>query len=279
MPFTPTTITLHEAGPDAPYKWRMTTPLRWSGTFRGEERQLEVPTAPEAFTTDLASVPRILTWLLPRYGKYTKAAVLHDYLCQRFGADPADPDPPGAPPLQPLADRSDADELFREVMRELEVPGLRREIMWAAVSWGTLATSLVPGRRSRPTARRLGRAIAAAGTGGAAVLLLRRRTVRTAVAVVALVPAALLTGGTVALGRPDRARDALLIYPLTLLCSPLLAIGGVLGAVLFGFLAVEDACRGFPEARRILRDLFSEEAKAEKLGTPQFARLAAVIES
>lgn len=144
----------------------MTTPLRWTGTHRGQVRQLEVPRAPEPFTTDLASAPRILTWLLPGYGKYTKAAVLHDYLCQRFGADPA-----------------------------------------------------------------------------------------------------------------DRARDALLIYPLTLLCSPLLAIGGVLGAVLFGFLAVEDACRGFPQARRILRDLRSEEAKAEKLGTPQFARLAAVMES
>jgi hypothetical protein len=29
----------------------------------------------------------------------------------------------------------------------------------------------------------------------------------------------------------------------------------------------------------LLRDLFSREAKLEKLATPQFARLAAVIES
>lgn len=279
MPFTPTTVTLHEAGPDAPYQWRMTAPLHWTGTFRGEARQLEVPTTPEPFTTDLASVPRILTWLLPRYGKYTKAAVLHDYLCQRFKADPADPDPPGAPPLQPLADRSDADELFRDVMKELEVPGLRRWLMWVAVSWGTLFTCLVPGRRSRPVLRWVGRAIVVGAVVALGWNLVARRDVPAVVVTALGVPAAVLVAGTVALGRADRVRAALVIYPVTLLCSPLLAIGAALAAVLFAFLAVEDACRGFPVARRFLRDLFSKEAKAEKLGTPQFARLAAVMES
>jgi Protein of unknown function (DUF1353) len=120
MPFTPTTVTLHEAGPDAPYKWRMTEPLEWSGKFRGQEKQVEVPTSPDPFTTDLASVPRPLTWLFPRYGQYTKAAILHDYLCQEFRKPPDRPTPQS---LLPLADRSDADELFRNVMAELGVPG------------------------------------------------------------------------------------------------------------------------------------------------------------
>ena len=33
------------------------------------------------FRTDFASVPRVVTWLIPRYGRYTKAAIVHDYLC------------------------------------------------------------------------------------------------------------------------------------------------------------------------------------------------------
>jgi len=35
---------------------------------------------PTGFVTDLASVPRALWWLYPPHGKYTRAAVLHDYL-------------------------------------------------------------------------------------------------------------------------------------------------------------------------------------------------------
>ncbi|MEO5842937.1 MAG: DUF1353 domain-containing protein [Acidimicrobiales bacterium] len=37
-------------------------------------------TVPAGFRTDLASVPRAFVWLLPRYGRYTRAAILHDYL-------------------------------------------------------------------------------------------------------------------------------------------------------------------------------------------------------
>jgi len=32
------------------------------------------------FVTDFASIPRPLWWLLPKWGKYGKAAVIHDYL-------------------------------------------------------------------------------------------------------------------------------------------------------------------------------------------------------
>lgn len=76
--------------------------------------------------TDFASVPRVFVWLLPRYGRYTKAAILHDHLCRV----PDDPRP-----------RSEADRIFREAMRELEVAFLRRWIMWAAVRLGALTTS------------------------------------------------------------------------------------------------------------------------------------------
>lgn len=32
------------------------------------------------YKTDIASVPYLLTWLFKRQGKYTNAAILHDYL-------------------------------------------------------------------------------------------------------------------------------------------------------------------------------------------------------
>jgi len=75
--------------------------------------------------TDFASVPRVFVWLLPRYGRYTKAAILHDYLWRV--AVPA-----GRISL------IDADGILRQAMRELGVPFLRRWIMWAAVRWGAL---------------------------------------------------------------------------------------------------------------------------------------------
>ena len=58
-------------------------------------------------------------WLIPRYGVYTKAAILHDYLCERH----------------PVS-RRDADGIFRRALRELGVSVLRRWMMWAAVRAG-----------------------------------------------------------------------------------------------------------------------------------------------
>jgi hypothetical protein len=79
---------------------------------------------PEHERTDFASVPRVFAWFLPRYGRYTKAAILHDHLW-RVAV------PNGL-------SRLDADGIFRQAMRELGVPFLRRWIMWAAVRWGAL---------------------------------------------------------------------------------------------------------------------------------------------
>jgi len=77
--------------------------------------------------TDFASVPRVFVWFIPRYGRYTKAAILHDYLCRV------------AVPEGRIS-RIDADGIFRQAMRELGVPFLRRWIMWAAVRLGALTS-------------------------------------------------------------------------------------------------------------------------------------------
>ena len=78
--------------------------------------------------TDFASVPRVFVWFIPRYGRYTKAAILHDYLCSV--CVPAD-----------RVSRIEADGIFRQAMRELGVPFLRRWIMWAGVRLGALTNA------------------------------------------------------------------------------------------------------------------------------------------
>lgn len=89
-------------------------------------------TIKEGFETDFASVPRPLIWLLPRYGRYTKAAILHDFLWREAEAG--------------RFNRFDADGIFRRAMRELGVPFARRYMMWAAVrlaSWVKSVQDLV----------------------------------------------------------------------------------------------------------------------------------------
>jgi hypothetical protein len=90
--------------------------------YRGSWERFVVPAG---FRTDFASVPRVVTWLFPRFGAYTLAAILHDWLVSeglRSGA---------------VTSRQ-ADGIFRRVMRESGVPVLRRWMMWAGVRWGAL---------------------------------------------------------------------------------------------------------------------------------------------
>lgn len=91
-------------------------------TYRAKSVDFQVPVNQR---TDFASVPREFVWFIPRYGIYTKAAILHDYLCRVAVPDGQ-------------ISRIDADGIFRQAMRELGVPFLRRWIMWAAVRWGAL---------------------------------------------------------------------------------------------------------------------------------------------
>jgi hypothetical protein len=126
--------------------------------------------------TDLASIPLFLGWFTSRYGTHTLAALLHDHLV-RNGAG-----------LDPPVPRSDADDVFRTALLELDVPYVRASIMWAAVTFATRwRTSLV-------TRLAMGAWLAAAIAGLAALLTgLATRDLRlVAVAVAGPVPFALL---------------------------------------------------------------------------------------
>jgi Protein of unknown function (DUF1353) len=98
--------------------WKLTTSL----TYQGSKELFVVPAG---MVTDFASVPRAFVWFIPQYGRYTKAAILHDYMWRERAA-------------KGLMRWIDADGIFRRAMRELDVAFLRRWIMWAAVRLGAL---------------------------------------------------------------------------------------------------------------------------------------------
>ncbi len=66
---TPLVVT--DATPD---QWRLVEPLRYHGNR-------DAFTVPPGYVTNFASVPR--------FRRYTKATVLHDYLCDAAGDDVA----------------------------------------------------------------------------------------------------------------------------------------------------------------------------------------------
>ena len=115
MPFVPGTLTVRRVDAST---WALVDELVYQGRW---ERFV----VPAGFRTDFASVPRPVTWLVPRFGAYTLAAILHDWLVTegiRSGTVTA----------------RQADGIFRRVMRESGVPVLRRWLMWAGVRWGAL---------------------------------------------------------------------------------------------------------------------------------------------
>jgi hypothetical protein len=73
--------------------------------------------------TDLVSVPMPLRWFVGRYGIHTPAGLIHDWLIPQ----PSDPEIPG------MKDEH-ADRYWRFMLEDLEVPLIRRWLMWAAVA-------------------------------------------------------------------------------------------------------------------------------------------------
>jgi hypothetical protein len=95
------------------------------------ERAFIVPVDDSGMETDLASIPFFATWLVPKDGKHTPAAFLHDAMVK----DCED----ARTVIGPYVDRHEADRIFRGAMQELGVPLIRRTLMWAAVNLATLA--------------------------------------------------------------------------------------------------------------------------------------------
>ena len=88
----------------------------------GEEGSHERIKIPIGFCTDFASVPRLFWMIIPPDGRYTQAAVVHDYLYSQLGN------------LGKIAyTRGECDGIFLEAMKVLKVPFWKRRVMYRAV--------------------------------------------------------------------------------------------------------------------------------------------------
>jgi len=84
----------------------------------GEEGSGNSIDVPIGFMTDFASIPRLLWIILPTWGKYGNAAVIHDY-CY----------------WDQSRSREESDRIFREAMEVLEVPAFTISLMYYAVKF------------------------------------------------------------------------------------------------------------------------------------------------
>lgn len=108
-------------------KYKLTAPLLYVSSFlKGIEEFDEafdggLVTVPAGFITDLASIPWPYNRIFRPDGKWSRAAVIHDYLCKLVRDD--------MPPLN----REQADKVFYEAMRADGVSLLLAWTFWTYV--------------------------------------------------------------------------------------------------------------------------------------------------
>lgn len=96
---------------------------------------------PKGFITDGASVPRIFWIYLPRFGKYTKAAIVHDYLYKGCGSAYEQFGISGYFSIN--ITRKESDLIFKKIMKVSGVNKVKCWLMYNAVrifgwfSWRT----------------------------------------------------------------------------------------------------------------------------------------------
>jgi hypothetical protein len=112
-------------------QWRLSGPLPYDV---GAEGSGETITVPAGFVTDLASIPRLVSGLLPPDGPWAKGAVIHDFLYATAGTGVFG----GKRWITRPANysRKEADDVFAEAMKVLGVPAWRRSVIHAAVRLG-----------------------------------------------------------------------------------------------------------------------------------------------
>ncbi len=84
----------------------------------GEEGSDDVIDVPIGTHTDFTSVPRLLWWIFPRWGKYGNAAVLHDWLY-----------------WEQARSRREADAIMYEAMGVLNVSSWQKIPIYHGVRW------------------------------------------------------------------------------------------------------------------------------------------------
>ena len=102
---------------------RLISPFAYDVGYLGSGETIEVPIG---FETDFCSVPRWARGLISTFDRGAKAAVLHDFLWSQ--------------PKPRARSRREIDRIYREAMAVLQLPFLRRWVIWTGVRWQALMT-------------------------------------------------------------------------------------------------------------------------------------------
>lgn len=127
-PARPPLIVLERTLEMAEQRFRMQRRIAYRDREYGE---LLVPADPGGFETDLASVPAVFAWLVPRSGRHLPAALLHDGLVHSPGQEPSYVG-------EHEIDRVQANRVFRDAMADTGTGVVRRWLMWSAVTTATM---------------------------------------------------------------------------------------------------------------------------------------------
>jgi hypothetical protein len=103
--------------------WVVTKPFTYYLGDKYSNRQVHVPMG---YLTDGASVPRFFWNIIPPWGRWGQAAVVHDILCETLTIQVD-----GKPEV---ISRKECDKTLLEAMTVLEVPSTKRQMIYGAVS-------------------------------------------------------------------------------------------------------------------------------------------------
>lgn len=102
--------------------WRVMDSFRF---YIGDEQSGEWVNVPAGYLTDGASVPRLFWNIIPPWGSYGQAAVVHDIACEYLSITKD-----GIP--TPIT-RAQCDKLLMQAMEAIQVPRLTRSAIYGAV--------------------------------------------------------------------------------------------------------------------------------------------------
>lgn len=105
--------------------WRLSEPLIYEVGGRGSGRVILVS---KDFITDGSSIPQFLWSILPVWASWSRAGVIHDYLCYRIAVNNPHPEAPT---------RDHADRIFFEAMEALNVGWVQKYLLYWGVRFGT----------------------------------------------------------------------------------------------------------------------------------------------
>lgn len=118
--------------------WRLEEDLCYFLVYNQEDgevtKQLEIK-VPKGYVSDGASVPWVLEKLLPRWGKYRRPAILHDFLCSKIKLNK---------PHIFAPDRKSADKVFLDSMKVVGVGIFTRYLLYVGCRLGAILGPLFP---------------------------------------------------------------------------------------------------------------------------------------